>query len=63
MIFFIIGAQKCGTTALYKHNPKARLIFLVREPVSRAISEYNMGCYYAIEENLHVREDPERKYF
>lgn len=48
---------------IYKHNPKARLVFLVREPVSRAISEYNMGCYYAVEKNLHVREDPERRYF
>lgn len=48
---------------IYKYNPDAKLIFLVREPVSRAISEYNMACKYAIVENLCVREDPEREYF
>ena len=45
------------------HISKAKLIFLVREPVSRAISEYNMACKYAIVKNLCVREDPEREYF
>ena len=39
------------------------MIFLVREPVSRAISEYNMACRYAIEKNQCVREDPEQEYF
>lgn len=48
---------------IYQHNPDARLIFLVREPVSRAISEYNMACMYAREEGLCVREDPEQEYF
>ncbi|RKU67524.1 hypothetical protein DWW91_15790 [Parabacteroides sp. AF17-3] len=48
---------------IYKYNPKAKLIFLVREPVGRAISEYNMACKYAIVKNLCVREDPEREYF
>jgi hypothetical protein len=48
---------------IYNHNPEARLIFLVREPVSRAISEYNMACWYAKERNKCVREDPDREYF
>ena len=48
---------------IYEYNPEAKLIFLVREPVSRAISEYNMACKYAIVKNLCVREDPEREYF
>ena len=48
---------------IYEYNPEAKLIFLVREPVSRAISEYNMACRYAIEKNQCVREDPEQEYF
>ena len=48
---------------IYRHNPDARLIFLVREPVSRAISEYNMACMYAREKGLCVREDSEQEYF
>ena len=48
---------------IYRYNPQIKMIFLVREPVSRAISEYNMGCRYAIEKNLCVREDPDREYF
>lgn len=48
---------------IYRHNPKARLILLVREPVSRAISEYNMACWYAKEGNICVREDPNETYF
>ncbi len=48
---------------IYLHNPDARLIFLVREPVSRAISEYNMACMCAQEKGFCVREDPEREYF
>ncbi len=48
---------------LYQYNPEACLIFLVREPVSRAISEYNMACRYAVEDNLCVREDPCHEYF
>ena len=48
---------------IYAHNPEARLIFFVREPVSRAISEYNMACWSAKEINLCVREDPDKEYF
>ena len=48
---------------IYEYNPEAKLIFLVREPVSRAISEYNMACRYVIEKNQCVREDPEQEYF
>lgn len=39
------------------------MIYLVREPVSRAISEYNMACWYAKEKGLCVREDPDQEYF
>ena len=55
--------EEAAPGRIYKYNPKAKLIFLVREPVSRAISEYNMACKYAIVKNLCVREDPEREYF
>ena len=55
--------EEAAPGRIYKYNPKAKLIFLVREPVSRAISEYNMDCKYAIVKNLCVREDPEREYF
>lgn len=48
---------------IYSHNPDIKMILLVREPVSRAISEYNMACWYAIEKNKCVREDPEHEYF
>ena len=47
---------------LYRHNPKAKLIMLVREPVSRAISEYNMDCKI-VKEGLSPREDVERAYY
>lgn len=46
---------------LWRHNPEARLIFLVREPVSRAFSEYNMHCLLA-EKKVTIREDPEQEY-
>ena len=55
--------EEAAPGRIYKYNPKAKLIFLVREPVSRAISEYNMACKYAIVKNLCVREDHEREYF
>ena len=55
--------EEAAPGRIYKYNPKAKLIFLVREPVSCAISEYNMACKYAIVKNLCVREDPEREYF
>ena len=55
--------EEAAPGRIYKYNPKAKLIFLVREPVSRAISEYHMACKYAIVKNLCVREDPEREYF
>ena len=48
---------------IYRHNPKARLILLVREPVSRAISEYNMAFWFAKERELCVREDQYKDYF
>jgi len=30
---------------LYRHNPECKLVFMVREPVSRAISSYNMEVF------------------
>ena len=48
---------------IYKYNPDIKMILLVREPVSRAISEYNMACWYAIEKKQCVREDPDHEYF
>ena len=46
---------------LYRHNPKAKLIMLVREPVSRAISEYNMACE-VVKKGQNPREDVELEY-
>lgn len=46
---------------LWRHNPNARLIFLVREPVSRAFSEYNMHCLLA-KRKITIREDPDQEY-
>ncbi|MFV0584160.1 MAG: sulfotransferase domain-containing protein [Parabacteroides gordonii] len=46
---------------LWRHNPKARLIFLVREPISRAFSEYNMHCLLA-QKKITIREDPDQEY-
>ena len=48
---------------IYRHNPDIKMVLLVREPVSRAISEYNMACWYAIEKKQCVREDPDHEYF
>ena len=48
---------------IFHYNPQIKMILLVREPVSRAISEYNMACWYATEKNKCVREDPEHEYF
>ena len=47
---------------LYRHNPKAKLIMLVREPVSRAISEYNMVCEI-VKKGESPREDVECAYY
>ncbi len=46
---------------IWCHNPAARLIFLVREPVSRAFSEYNMHCLLA-QKKITIREDPDQEY-
>ena len=46
---------------LFRYNPKAKLIVLVREPVSRAISEYNMACE-VVKKGQNPREDVEREY-
>lgn len=47
---------------LWRHNPDARLIFLVREPVSRAFSEYTMACRIVKQNISWLREDPDREY-
>lgn len=48
---------------LWRHNPDARLILLVREPVSRAFSEYTMDCRITKRNISCLREDPDREYF
>lgn len=34
-----------GIKRLYEHNPKCKLVFIVREPISRALSSYNMAKF------------------
>ncbi|WP_102408562.1 sulfotransferase domain-containing protein [Parabacteroides bouchesdurhonensis] len=46
---------------IYKYNPKMKLIFMVREPVGRAFSEYMMDYNYA-QVNRLFWEDPEGEY-
>ncbi|MEP1094460.1 MAG: sulfotransferase [Cyclobacteriaceae bacterium] len=38
---------------LYQHNPECKLVFLIREPVSRAISSFNMEVFNGlVKENI-----------
>nr|WP_129733137.1 sulfotransferase domain-containing protein [Parabacteroides goldsteinii] len=46
---------------IYRYNPDMKLILLVREPVSRAISEY-FFIRNLMAENIAIWEDPEGKY-
>lgn len=46
---------------IYKHNPEMKLIFMVREPASRAFSEYMMHYNHA-QDNVLFWEDPEGEY-
>ena len=38
-----LSVHEEGLTRLRKHNPEAKIVFIMREPVNRAYSSYSMG--------------------
>ncbi|MCK5877908.1 MAG: PqqD family peptide modification chaperone, partial [Candidatus Marithrix sp.] len=47
--FIFIGGQKCGSTSMYKFFPKVKLIVLLRNPVDRLVSHYNMNLKISLD--------------